>query len=149
MATSYKLTLFQRGLNAWVKIWVRLGLPPRKYHLMTVPGRRSGRPRTVSVSVVEEGGERCLVCPYGERQWVKNVRAEGMVTLSRGLYRETLVATEEVDPDRKATVLKAYFRNEPITRKYFRAGADSQLAEFASESALHPVFRLSPVDCRL
>ena len=84
---GYRLTLFQRALNTWVKLWVRVGLPPRRYHLMTVPGRRSKRLLSNPVSVLVEGGQRWVVCPYGEREWVKNVRAAGQITLSRGLSK--------------------------------------------------------------
>ncbi len=148
MADRYKLSLFQRGFNSWVKLWVRLGLPPRKYHLMTVIGRRSGHPHTIPVSMVEQNGQHWLVCPYGEREWVKNVRAAGQLTLSRGLInrgwmKKRLNAIEEHDPNRSGPVLQAYYRGEPITRKFFRAKANSSLKEFAAEAALHPVFRLA------
>ena len=145
MAHGYRLTRFQRGFNTCVKLWVSLGLPPKKYHLMTVTGRRSGRPYTMPVSVVMHDGDRWLVCPYGERQWVKNVRAQGRVRLSRGLRAHDLEATEELNPAVGAVVLQAYFRAEPITRRFFRAGTDSSLEEFAAEAAQHPVFRLSEI----
>ena len=143
MATAYRLTFFQRAFNASVKLWVRLGLPPRKYHLMSVAGRRSSRVHTTPVSVVEEGGQRWLVCPYGEREWVKNVRVAGRVTLTRGSYKQNCTASEELDPHLGAAVLRAYCRAEPVTRKFFRAGPASSLAEFAAEASLHPIFRLS------
>ncbi len=142
MASGYKLTPLQRGFNACVKLWVRLGLPPKKYHLMSVKGRRSGRTHTIPVSVVVQDGERWLVCPYGEREWVKNVRAAGRIKLSRGMTTLNLTATEELTPNISGAVLRDYYRGEPITRKFFRAGPDSSLAEFAAEAALHPVFRL-------
>ena len=146
-AIGYKLPLIQRMFNAWVKLWVRLGLPPQKYHLMTVVGRHSGRELTIPVSVVRQDKEQWLVCPYGERQWVKNVRASERLTLQRGLLsKQEFTATEETNPPMGAAVLRAYYRSEPITRKFFRAGADSSLAEFAAEAALHPVFRLLKQD---
>ena len=143
MAANYKLTPLRKGLNTCVKLWVRLGLPPSRYHLLTVRGRRSGRAHTLPVSIVEEAGERWLVCPYGERQWVKNVREAGSIVLSRGLSKQSLTATEVLDPRVSAPVLKRYHEVEPITRKFFQAKADSSLNDFAAESALHPVFRLS------
>ena len=145
-AIGYKLPLIQRMFNAWVRLWVRLGLPPQKYHLLTVVGRHSGRERTIPVSVVQQDKEQWLVCPYGERQWVKNVRASQRLTLRRGLSKQDFTATEETNPPMSAAVLRAYYRSEPITRKFFRAGTDSSLAEFAAEAALHPVFRLSKQD---
>lgn len=142
MARGYRLTPLQRGFNAWVKLWIRLGLPPKKYHLMSVTGRLSGRTHTIPVSVVAQDGERWLVCPYGEREWVKNVRAAGRIKLSRGTAALNLTVTEELNPSISGAVLRAYYRAEPITRKFFQAGLDSSLAEFAAEAGLHPVFRL-------
>ena len=146
MARGYRLPPFQRGFNACVKLWVRLGLPPKKYHLMSVTGRRTGRTHTIPVSVVVQDGERWLVCPYGEREWVKNVRAAGRIKLSRGMSTLNLTATEELNPSISGAVLRAYYRGEPITRKFFRASADSSLAEFEAEATLHPVFRLLQED---
>ena len=143
MSRSYRLTPIQRGFNAWVKLWVRLGLPPAKYQLMTVRGRRSGRSHTIPVSLVVHDGDLWLVCPYGEREWVKNLRQVGQVRLQRGLSARELNAHEEHNPHVSAAVLWTYYRGEPITRKFFRAGVDSSLAEFAAEATLHPVFRLS------
>ena len=142
MASGYRLTPLQRGFNAWVKLWVRLGLPPKKYHLMSVTGRRTGRTHTIPVSVVIQNGERWLVCPYGEREWVKNVRVAGRVRMSRGTTTLHLTTTEESNPGISGIVLRAYYRGEPITRKFFQAGANSSLEDFAAEADLHPVFRL-------
>ena len=46
------------------------------------------------VSIVQVGGERWLVAPYGERNWVKNARAAGWVELRRGRSRERLTVEE-------------------------------------------------------
>lgn len=48
---------------------------------LTVAGRRSGRPRRVPVIPIEVEGRRHLVAPYGESEWVRNVRACGEGTL--------------------------------------------------------------------
>lgn len=45
--------------------------------ILTVCGRRSGRRYSTPVQLVLGGGERWLVAPYGEREWVKNARAAG------------------------------------------------------------------------
>ena len=146
MPAGYKLTPFQRCLNHAVKVWVWLGLPPRKYHLLTAPGRRTGRLHTTPVSVLEAEGARWLVCPYGERAWVKNVRAAGEVRLSRGRRAQRLAVAEEPDAYRRASLLRAYVLGEPITRKHFRAAAHAPLEEFVAEADAHPVFRLLEPD---
>ncbi len=46
-----------------------------QYGLPTVPGRKSGVPRTTPVALGERDGRRWLVSPYGEVDWVRNLRA--------------------------------------------------------------------------
>lgn len=41
---------------------------------LTVPGRRTGEPRKVPVIPVHVDGMRYLVSPYGECDWVRNLR---------------------------------------------------------------------------
>ena len=142
MAAQYRITAPRRMLNRLVTLYVRLGLPPRKYHLLTVRGRRSGRMHTTPVSVMEVNGERWLVCPYGERQWVKNARAAGEVSLTRGRRTETLPVEEERDPVKIAEALRRYIRQEPITRRFFNITPESPIEDFVREAPRHVVFRL-------
>ena len=44
---------------------------------LTVVGRRTGRPHAVPVIPVQIGECRYLVSPYGEADWVRNLRASG------------------------------------------------------------------------
>ncbi len=143
MTAAYRITLPRRMLNRLVKVYVRLGLPPRKYHLLTVRGRNSGRMHTTPVSVMEVNGDRWLVCPYGERQWVKNARAAGEVSLTRGRRTESFRVEEERDPAKSAPVLMRYVREEPITRKFFGVSPDSPMEDFVREAPRHTVFRLA------
>ncbi|MGH3110435.1 MAG: nitroreductase/quinone reductase family protein, partial [Gaiellaceae bacterium] len=80
----YRKSYWRRGLNAVVRPLARLGLTGPRTHLLTVPGRKSGRLWSTPVSIVQDGDERWLVAPYGERNWVKNARAAGWVRLRRG-----------------------------------------------------------------
>ena len=144
--TAYRLTLPRRVLNRIVRLWIRLGLPPRKYHVLTVKGRRSGRSHSTPVSVVVVNGKRWLVAPYGPRNWVKNARAAGQVRLSRGAHSEVLTVEEEHDPTRCGPVLKLYFDQEPITRRFFDAKPGAPIEAFAAEAHRHPVFRVLKPD---
>ena len=98
--------------------------------------------RSTPVSVVEAWGERWLVCPYGERQWVKNARAAGEVTLRRGRRAETFRVEEERDPERSAEALRRYIREEPFTRRFFDVTPDSPMEDFVREAPRHTVFRI-------
>ena len=140
--TPYRLTLPRRALNRIVRLWIRLGLPPRKYHILTVKGRRSGAFHSTPVSVVHINEQRWLVAPYGQRNWVKNARVAGQVTLSRGGHSEAVGVEEEHYPKRCGPVLKRYFDQEPITRRFFDAERGALSEAFAAEAHRHPVFRV-------
>src|SRR5512147_616145 len=62
--------------------------------VLVVPGRRSGEPRSVPVNLLELDGERYLVAPRGNTQWVRNARAAGAGQLRLGRRTEQVVLTE-------------------------------------------------------
>lgn len=142
----YRSSLWRRALNAVVRPLARLGLTGPRTHLLTVAGRTTGRPYSTPVSLVELGGERWLVAPYGERNWVKNARAAGRVELHRGRRREQL-AVAEVPPETAVPVLRRYWETTRVTRPFFEVTADSPDAEWLFDAPRHPVFRLAvPVE---
>ena len=137
----YRKSVWRRGLNALVRPLARLGLAGRSTHVLTVPGRESGRLWSTPVSIVEHGGERWLVAPYGERNWVKNARAAGWVELQRGRRRERL-AVEEVEAEQAVPVLREYYRRFRVTRPFFDVTLESSHEEWLAEARRHPAFRL-------
>jgi deazaflavin-dependent oxidoreductase (nitroreductase family) len=141
MAATYRLSLWRRLLNGLVRAFLRVGVGPRHTYLMTVRGRRSGTLYSTPATLVEAGGQRWLVAPYGEVSWVRNARAAGQVTLSRGRHAET-VAIVELGPEEAAPVLKQYVTEVPITRPFFGATPDAPLEAFVAEAHRHPVFRV-------
>ena len=141
MAAQYQRGLARRALNRLVHGLLRLGLGPRDTYLLTVTGRRSGAPRATPVTLVEEGGRRWLVSPYGEVAWVRNLRAAGRATLSRG-WRTEAIAVREITVEEAAPVLKWYVTRVPITRPYFDVRFDSDLSAFRAEAPRHPVFAI-------
>lgn len=143
MADTYRLWKGRRLLNALVRVAVRLGIAPKRFYLLTVRGRTSGRLHCLPIIVLSRGVDRWLIAPYGERAWVKNARAAGRVTLSRGRQRQTL-AIREVGPEEAAPVLQQYLSQTPITRKFFDVPPEARLADFVREAPRHPVFRLVP-----
>jgi hypothetical protein len=137
----YRKSLWRRALNALVRPLARLGLTGPRTHLLTVPGRASGRLWSTPVSIVQIGSERWLVAPYGDRNWVKNARAAGWVELRRGGSRERL-AVDELGPAEAVPVLREYHRRGRVTRPFFDVSQDSPPEEWLAEAARHPVFRL-------
>jgi deazaflavin-dependent oxidoreductase (nitroreductase family) len=141
MARTYRLTLPRRVVNALVRALVRVGLGGRHTYLLRTTGRRTGRPYTTPVRLVENEHGRFLVGPYGERGWVKNARSAGWVELARA-GRTERAELSELDPRDAAPVLREYIRAVPVTRPFFDVTPESSLEEFVAEAARHPVFRL-------
>ena len=139
----YRKSYWRRALNAVVRPLARLGLTGPRTHLLTVPGRKTGRLWSTPVSIVEEGGERWLVAPYGERSWVKNARVAGWVRLRRGRVDERL-AVEELSAEDAVPVLKRYYELARVTRPFFDASLSSSDEEWRAEAPRHPVFRTRP-----
>ena len=142
MAKRYRLGVARRVVNWVVRALLRVGIAPPRTYLLVVPGRRTGALHATPVTLVEEGGARWLVAPYGEVGWVRNVRAAGRVSLRRGHRRETL-GVVELSPREAAGVLRTYIRQVPITRPFFDVTVESAEDEFIAEAPRHPVFRLT------
>jgi hypothetical protein len=131
-----------RLLNRWGAAVYARGVAPDYLVTLEVPGRRSGRTVSLPLVMVVVGGERYLVSMLGDDvNWVRNVKAaEGEVTLRHG-HREE-VRLEEVAPDRRAPVLKAYLKRAPGARAHLPVDKDAPLAEFERVSPRFPVFRV-------
>jgi len=140
----YRRGRWHRLENTLMGALTRAGLIPHSWELTTV-GRRTGRPRSNPVTVVEHDGRRWLVAPYGVVPWVHNARAAGRVRLSR---RRTTreYAIREASAAEAGPVLKRYVAVATATRDYFRAGRDAPAADFAAEADRHPVFELLPAN---
>ncbi|UBU12655.1 nitroreductase family deazaflavin-dependent oxidoreductase [Nonomuraea gerenzanensis] len=128
--------------DAIISVFIRAGLVPGSY-LLTTRGRKSGRPRTNPVTVVEHDGKRWLVAPYGVVSWVHNVRADGRVSLRRR-FRSRAYTVREATAREAGPVLKRYVAVATPTRPYFTATKDSPVADFVAEAGHHPVFELIP-----
>lgn len=107
MAKIYRRNLGTRLISWWFRTLTRLGLGASYRHILTVRGRKTGRPHSTPVDVIGAGGERWLVAGYGPANWVRNARAAGEVTLSRG-WRSTTYKVEEVGAEDAVPVLRTY-----------------------------------------
>ena len=141
MASTYRLSPGRRAANRLVRLLLRLGLMPGPTYLLTVSGRHTGRPISTPVTLVVEGKSCWLVAPYGDVGWVRNVRAAGQITLSRGRHAETL-PIRELNATEAAPVLQRYVTRVPITRPYFDVTPASPLTAYEAEAPRHPVFAL-------
>jgi deazaflavin-dependent oxidoreductase (nitroreductase family) len=72
---------------------------------LAVRGRTSGEWRTVPVNVLELDGQRYLVAPRGDTQWVRNLRATGRGELRWRGRIEPFRATEIPDNEKPRLIL--------------------------------------------
>ena len=90
-------------------------------------------PRKVPVIPVELAGSRYLVSPYGETEWVRNLRAAGHGELTRKGHAESFTA-REVPAGERAAIIAAY-------RKIISGAVSSYFTRLPGAKD-HPVFRL-------
>jgi hypothetical protein len=82
---------------------------------------------------------------FGEGvNWVRNVRAAGGDATLRHGRREEEVRLEEVAPERRAPVLKAYLGRAPNARVHIPVDKDAPLTDFERVAGRFPVFRIAP-----
>lgn len=145
MAKSSKVPRFVRVANLLATTLLRAGVRLVGFgcptYLLTVRGRKSGVPRTTPVSIVEQGGRRYLFAPYGAVDWVRNLRAAGTATLTRGRRAEEIRATA-LPRDEAARVLKAFILTGNPMGRFFGVTRVSSDEEFERAAAGHPVFLL-------
>ncbi|MBW0104952.1 nitroreductase/quinone reductase family protein [Pseudonocardia sp. KRD291] len=96
-----------KPLNRVLMTLQRLGLGMRELPVLTVAGRRSGRPRRTPVSVLHLDGQRYLLVGYPGADWGRNARAAGRGTLTVGRVVEP-VRLVELDPQASLPVLREW-----------------------------------------
>lgn len=122
------------------------GRGPAFIQLLTVAGRTSGLPRTTPVVPVQVDDDVWLVSPFGDVDWVRNLRANGELQLHRGDERRTYLA-RELDPVEAVPVLHTYLSmpSERFVRHHFDVSKRSTAAEIETEAPRHPTFALTPL----
>ncbi len=142
MAKTYRRSFGTRLINALFRAMTSLGVGASYRHMLTVPGRTTGRLYSTPVDVITVDGERWLVAGYGPASWVRNVRAAGEATVSRGRHSQRFQVKEAGATD-AVPVLRKYISEIRVTRPYFDATQDSPDEDVAAELPRHPVFRLT------
>ncbi len=148
MAKTYRVTFVVRVSNWLVALLLRagvkMGMKGFPMILLTVRGRKSGQPRTAPIVMTERDGQRYLIGTFGNVNWVRNLRAAGEATITRGRRGEQ-VAVVELPTAEAARLLQRVVATAPgFIRGYFDVTPASSLEEFEREAPRHPVFRVQP-----
>ena len=135
--------MFKAG-NAFMRSMLALGISLNGTTLITVPGRKTGRPQSTPITMVEFEGQRYVQSPFGSVNWVRNLRAAGKATLSWGRRRETIVVTE-LTAEQAAPVIRSMLPRAPkVIRDYFDVTPESSLEEIIRDAPNHPMFAVHP-----
>jgi deazaflavin-dependent oxidoreductase (nitroreductase family) len=137
-----------RGINVFnaiAKPLLAAGVPMGFNGLLTVTGRKTGKPRTTALAIVDANGRRWVWSPWGEVHWVRNLRAAGRATITFR-RREDEVRAVELDPEQRV----AFFRDTltPIARRmrggmwFIRAVDGVDLRDPVAAAKDRPVFEL-------
>jgi deazaflavin-dependent oxidoreductase (nitroreductase family) len=135
-------------INPIAKRLLAAGVPMGFNGLITIPGRKSGLPRTTALAIIAVSGRRWVWSPWGDVQWVRNLRAAGHATITvRG--RDEDVRATELDPAQRV----AFFRDTlgPVARgipfgvRFIRILDGVDLDEPVEAAEGRPVFELEPL----
>ena len=134
-----------RIFNAAVERLTRMGISLLGTRVLAVRGRTSGQWRTAPVNLLKFDGERYLVAPRGQTQWVRNIRVAGGAELRLGRRVETIAVTELADAD-KLPVLREYLRKWAWeVGRFFPEGVSASSPDETLRAIApgFPVFRLT------
>jgi deazaflavin-dependent oxidoreductase (nitroreductase family) len=125
-----------KPLNKVLMTAARVGLGMKDLPVLTVPGRKSGKPRSTPLSVLELSGQRYLLEGFPGADWARNVRAaDGAATLATGKRREQ-VRLVELDPQEALPVLRAWPERLPDGAKIM---ADAGVVDAVTPEAFEAV----------
>jgi F420H(2)-dependent quinone reductase len=156
MAKQYRVNAFVRINNELISSLLRLGINVWSFSLLTVRGRKSGKPIETPIAIFVQEGKRYLITPYGVVNWVRNLRsAGGEATITRSRRTEKIHAIE-LQPPVAAPIFREAVRSGPpgipaaifrgyrylFVLPYLNVTANSSLEEFEREVLTHPVFLL-------
>ncbi len=135
-------------LNPLVRLLTRLGVPLGPNVLLTVRGRTSGLPRTFPVALMTAGGRLLIQSPYGEVNWVRNLRSDPHAVLTRRRRHEDVEAVElppEVAGPLVREAADPYLRRPVVSslaRIFIPLGRGAAADEWVEHARRHPTFEL-------
>ncbi len=130
--------------NRLIRWLAEMGISIAGTRALQVRGRKTGKVRGVVINVLKVDGVDYLVSPRGNTQWVRNVRAAGVVEVGPRWRRHRLGATE-VGDEAKPELLKRYLDKWYWEVKGHIAGLTPESGddELRSAAPSIPVFALA------
>lgn len=138
---------YLKPMNKVMMAMQKLGIPTGPAMVLTLPGRKSGRPRSTPMTPFEFQGGLYVVAGYPGADWAANARAAGSGTLSRG-RRSRQVKIVELTPEEARPVLRVYPTEVPVGVTFAKHSGmvrDGTADEFEALAGRIAVFRFDPI----
>ena len=138
-----------KPLNKVFMAMMGLGLPVSGKEapmVLTVPGRKSGEPRSTPITPMYVDDERYVVSGFPGADWVKNARAADTATLTSGKTAET-VRMVELSPEDARPLLRRFPTLVPTGVSFMKRSGlvtDATPDEFEALAGRCAVFRFDP-----
>lgn len=134
-----------------LKFLLVYGVPLGPNRLVTIRGRKSGLPSITPLAVIEVSGRCWVWAPWGEVQWVRNLRAAGRATINtrRQTRRKEEVRATELDLTQRVEffrdILGPLARGIPLDVWFIRVVDGADLNHPAEAAKGRRVFELHPL----
>jgi deazaflavin-dependent oxidoreductase (nitroreductase family) len=142
--------LILKPMNKVLIALLRMGVPISRHEapvVLTVAGRKSGKPRSTPITPMHVDGKRYVVNGYPGADWVRNVRAADDATLTYG-RRSERVRMVELPPDEARPVLRAFAWLVPTGVDLMKRSGlltDGTPEELEGLAGRLPVFRIDAI----
>jgi deazaflavin-dependent oxidoreductase (nitroreductase family) len=137
---------YLKSMNRVVKALQTLGIPTGPAMVLTVAGRKTGRPRSTPMTPFTYRGDLYTVAGYPGADWAANARAAGAGTLSRG-RRSRKVKIVELGVEESRPVLREFPAQVPVGVGFAKRSGlvhDGTPDEFEALAGTLVVFRFEP-----
>jgi deazaflavin-dependent oxidoreductase (nitroreductase family) len=139
---------YLKPMNKFMMAVQKLGIPTGPAMVLTVPGRKSGQPRSTPMTPFEHDGGLYTVAGYPGSDWAANARAAGSGTLSRG-RKSRRVRIIELSTEDAGPVLRSFAVKVPVGVGFAKRSGmvvEGTPDEFAALAGRLAVFRFDPGD---
>ena len=137
---------YLKPMNKLMMAVQKLGIPTGPAMVLTVPGRKSGQPRSTPMTPFEFEGGLYVVAGYPSADWAANARAAGSGTLARG-RRSRRVRIVELTAEQARPLLLAFSTEVPVGVAFAKRSGmvrDGTAEEFEALAGRLAVFRFEP-----
>jgi deazaflavin-dependent oxidoreductase (nitroreductase family) len=135
-----------KPMNRVVRALGRLGVPAGPSQVLTVPGRKSGQPRSTPMTPFDHEGALYTVAGYPGADWAANARTARIGTLTRG-RRARRVRIVELSAPESRPVLRSFALKVPVGVGFARRSGlvvNGTPDEFEALAGRLAVFRFDP-----